>query len=168
MKPWTISKYKRKCAKYLPRLAAAIWLFDILFIIFVAHAMTARTTAQVVNKPILVVNKVVNTPTPTPTDKEMILQLPYGQLVWQTYVHESGAGQHDSCRASGLYNGFGYGQAKNGSYPCWHSLKDIATLVSGWFEAQLSSKTVPQALCYYNTGDPTIKDCDYAEYTLGL
>lgn len=111
------------------------------------------------------------TPTPKPmTDEEFIKSLPYGEIVWKTYGHESSYGKHDGCRAKGLYNGFGFGEYVSGHYHCYASLQEVATDVSRWFAARLDGDNMElkQGLCYYNTGNKNLYDCDYAEYTLNL
>lgn len=106
-----------------------------------------------------------NTPTPTPTDEQMIKALPYGSLVWKTYGHESTYGKNDSCRAKGLFNGFGFGQ-NNFGYYCYSSLREVAVNVSNWFAKYVYMGTKSE-LCFYNTGK-VMNDCEYAEYTLSL
>lgn len=111
------------------------------------------------------------TPTPTPTPRpktaeEMMKSLEYGEVVWATYGHESGYGKHDSCRAIGKYNGFGYGM-RDGKYPCFDTLEEVATKVSDWFVKNLQKYTIRQALCRYNSGVPEM-NCDYASYTMQM
>jgi len=105
--------------------------------------------------------------TPTPyTDEQTLKSLPYGQLVWQTYGHESSYGKNDACKSQGLFNGFGFAQ-NNFGYQCFSSLQEVATKVSDWFASHLQTMTVKQALCFYNKGK-LMEDCNYAEYTLAL
>jgi hypothetical protein len=101
------------------------------------------------------------------TDEEMIKSLEWGEVVWATYGHESTYGKHDSCKAKGMYNGFGYGQKADGSVPCYSSLEEIATEVSKWFTKKLDKYTIRQALCLYNTGTAS-NDCGYASYTMQM
>ena len=108
------------------------------------------------------------TPTPTPTDEQFINSLPHGQIVWQTYGHESSFGKNDACKNQGLFNGFGFAQNDAG-YQCFASLKEVATKVSGWFADYIEKKgyTTREALCIYRYGH-TNGNCDYADYTLAL
>lgn len=104
----------------------------------------------------------------TMTDKEYMLSLPYGNLVWKTYGHESSYGKNDSCQRQGRYNGFGYAQSSFG-YSCFSSAREVAKKVSDWFihAINIAGMSAKQALCYYNQGK-VMSDCDYAEYTLAL
>lgn len=119
------------------------------------------------------------TPTPTPrpkTTEEMMKSLEYGEVVWATYGHESGYGKHDSCRAIGKYNGFGYKPLKTGGYTCYDSLEEVATEVSNWFVKKLEQYTIRQALCIYVGGykrDESgnvvlVNDCEYASVTMQM
>lgn len=116
------------------------------------------------------------TPTPSPTatprpqtDEEMMKSLPYGEVVWATYGHESSYGKHDSCRSQGLYNGFGYFKKSDGSYECYYSTKQIAEIVSDWFVRRLDQNgyTIRQSLCLYQSGVAT-NDCPYASVTMQM
>lgn len=118
-----------------------------------------------------------STPKPKPlySDESMMKSLEYGEVVWATYGHESGYGDHDSCRAKGKYNGFGYGY-RDGGYPCYDTLKEVASEVSEWFVRELKTKTIRQALCYYNAGYSLDEngnkfvpnDCEYASVTMQM
>lgn len=85
-------------------------------------------------------------------------------ILWQVYKLESSRGKQDSCKNKGLFNGFGFGQSDsamaNGTGACYQSLDEIASKVDAWFTKQLETKTLPQALCYYNTGHVT-DTCSY-------
>ncbi len=176
MKPYLLSKYRRRFIAELPRLALFIWIIAILLWIMLAANLIQPKKIPTQN--IHSLSKRAGHPADPPLTltplgsskpidaRRMIESLPNGLLVWQTYVHESGAGLHDSCRPNG-YNGFGYGQESTGNYPCYTSLKEIATIVSNWFTNHLKTMTVKEALCFYNTGR-VMDDCDYAEYTLSL
>ena len=101
------------------------------------------------------------------TAEEYCKALPHGDLVWKTYGHESTFGLHDGCKNQGKYNGFGYGQNKNG-YACFDTFEEVARHVSDWFETQLKSKSISNALCYYQSGHTDQLDCEYARYSLNI
>jgi len=80
------------------------------------------------------------------------------EIVKNVYQLESSSGKNDSCRAKGLYNGYGYGWY-NGKKPCYASHEEVTALVKEWFNDKLKDLTVEEALCVYNTGG---KDkCEY-------
>lgn len=65
-----------------------------------------------------------------------------------------------------MFNGMGYSQSTF-SWNCYESFEKVVDLVDQWFEKQLQTKTLPQAICYYNEG--RLKDtCPYYERFLTL
>lgn len=165
MKSYKISALRRRIVAKLPTIALVIWMIDAILILMIVHNVTVKhTSAAPKPRPqhivrAVVVEKVSFRPQ---TEEGYALTLPYGDLVWKTFGHESSYGKNDSCRKIGMYNGFGYAEPH-----CYASFKEVADKVSAWFAYQLQTKTVKEALCYYNMGEK-MQDCEYAEYTLAL
>lgn len=81
-------------------------------------------------------------------------------IVDKVYTLESSRGKHDSCRAKGLYNGYGYGQNKT-SWLCFDSPDEPREKVAKWFTKELARRSLAEALCGYNLGfqSENLKDC---------
>lgn len=76
---------------------------------------------------------------------------------------ESSGGKNNfsKCESIGKFNEFGYGIPGDGKYLCFEKGKDREAVIA-WFERELENKTVEQALCKYNTGQPT-DSCPYVD-----
>src|SRR3990167_7832872 len=77
--------------------------------------------------------------------------IPQTAILKRIYQLESSGGKNDRCRQQGKWNGYGFGQSAF-SWNCYQSLQEVENHVSRWFEENLKTKTLSQALCYYNTG----------------
>lgn len=123
--------------------------------------------------------EVTITPTPTPAStwipgKETtissapIAAAKHKWILWNVYAKESSRGKNDGCKAKGKFNGFGFGQSDEkmaaGTGACYETFEEVVSRVDEWFDVQLKSKNLPQALCYYNLGKPNgvlLDDCEY-------
>lgn len=100
------------------------------------------------------------------SEKDLILSQTHGDLIWRVYGLESNFGKLDNCRKSGMFNGFGFKQhSKN--WICYTSFAEVVSDVNDWFTQQLKTKSIPEALCFYNTGNQ-IKNCDYYQKYLNI
>lgn len=88
------------------------------------------------------------------------------KLVYTVYGLESTWGKNDSCLHDGLVNGYGLG-VYGARRDCYATHGEVTTLVENWFKTRLEYMTVPQALCYYNTGKRAA-DCNYYQNYLKL
>lgn len=169
MKPYKIAAYRRRFYYRWPLIRRIILIVAIILaLLLFLRVKTApdRSDHQINKIKSMTVASVTQTPPRTLSDKEMILALPHGDLVWKTYGHESTWGKFDGCRAQGKYNGFGFEQDEHG-YRCFDSLEEVATSVSAWFDHYVQVMTVRQTLCFYRYGK-LMNDCDYADYSLNL
>lgn len=93
---------------------------------------------------------------PSQITNESIKNADNAEILWQVYKLESSRGKNDGCRNRGLYNGFGYGQPDSamadGTGACFETFEEVVDKVDNWFTRQLKTKTLPEALCFYNTG----------------
>lgn len=48
----------------------------------------------------------------------------------------------------------------NGTGACYKTFEEVVSKVDAWFTKQLQTKSLPEALCYYNLGKTT-GDCEY-------
>jgi hypothetical protein len=169
MKSYTLPKYRRRFYKYLPMinlllvslcLLSCFIVLVIVYLYFTFPKPLSVRSQQIVHK--AVVEKISRRPQ---TDAAYIASLPYGDLVYKIYRHESSAGKYDACKPTG-HNGFGYG-IYNGNYPCFSSFKIVAKKVSDWLVLHLQTLSVRQTLCLYNTGK-AFDNCEYADYTQAL
>jgi len=88
-------------------------------------------------------------------------------ILWKIYGLESTWGKNDSCKSKGRFNGYGYG-IYGGLRPCYYSHGVVSLIVDKWLLARLSEGlTLPQLLCYYNTGRIT-NNCSYYQDYLSL
>ncbi len=152
----------------MPKIKKVILILTCLLLIaamFSLFTRISKASPQTKGQTKIWKQKVYISETPR-SDEEIIRSLPYGDLIWKTYGHESTWGKYDGCRAQGKYNGFGFEQNDTG-YVCFGSLKEVAVKVSQWFEQHLKTITVRQALCYYCYGK-LMDNCDYADYSLNL
>lgn len=102
------------------------------------------------------------------TDMDILNTLKHASIVKKIYALESSQGLNDGCKTKGLFNGFGFMQQDDHDpWMCFASLKEVAEKVDSWLETQLSIKTLPQALCYYQSGTPS-NDCKYYQKFLAL
>jgi len=88
-----------------------------------------------------------------------------GWVVTRVGALESGngkvaSGHHKFCEDYEKTNEFGYFKGGDRGF-CFDSFEESVTEVTSWFENQLQSKTLNQALCLYNTGR-VLADCQYA------
>ena len=72
-------------------------------------------------------------------------------ILKRIYQLESSSGRNDKCRQSGKYNGYGFGQ-NTFTWNCFNSPEEVETKVVTWFEENLKTLSMEQALCKYNTG----------------
>ena len=82
-----------------------------------------------------------------------------GEILRKVYQLESSSGKNDGCRNRGLFNGYGFGQNKS-SWNCFETFEEVTGKVDAWFENHLQTKSLPEALCYYNEGIVR-SDCPY-------
>jgi hypothetical protein len=87
-------------------------------------------------------------------------------ILWKVYALESSRGKNDGCRDIGKFNGFGYRQNKN-EHICFDTFEEVVGYVDAWFTKQLKTKTLEQALCWYNEGKDKAS-CEYSSKFLGL
>lgn len=167
------TKTKRRVA-----LALSLLLFSLLAIGFVkasrwydSHTVSFQVPWR---SPVIIAPRQITATTSQPiayakplTDKDAILSLPNGVMVWNIYGLESSYGNPklDSCRASGMYNGFGYGVTATTQH-CYQSLAEVSALVDTWL-TEHKSMGISNELCYYNTGN-NIRNCDYYQKYLKL
>lgn len=88
-------------------------------------------------------------------------------IVTKIHILESSQGKRNfpKCKSKGLFNEYGFGTyGKN--YKCFQKGKDREA-VKDWFEDQLETKTVSQAVCLYNEG-ASKKDCRYYREYLSI
>jgi len=93
------------------------------------------------------------------------------EVVSKVYSLESSDGLNDKCVRKGKgYNGYGYGQSLTVDN-CYKTPGEVKNLVTAWFNRNLDTMTLPQALCYYNLGKPDktlVSDCTYYQNYLKL
>lgn len=75
------------------------------------------------------------------------------KIVSRIYILESSGGVHDSCKATGRYNGYGFAPGT-----CYATHEEVENLVEKWITTH--SGTLAQKLCLYNTGKK-LNDCSY-------
>jgi len=68
------------------------------------------------------------------------------------------AGLHVYCKNQGMSNEYGYGGMA--LKLCFRNHKEATAMIHLWFNQQLETKSVEQALCYYNTGRAD-NNCEY-------
>ena len=166
MNSYTLPKYRRIISRYID-LDIIRWVITNALIILTALLLVHRTppVTPAHGAPQCTVIKSIPTQTSALTVRQQVEQLPYGNLVYATWGHESTWGEFDGCRGRGV-NGFGYGW--DGShYPCYGSVMGVARHVSHWFEVNMQGHTVRQALCLYQSGKVE-NNCPYADYTLSM
>ena len=103
----------------------------------------------------------------TQKDKDkFIASLNFPKLVRGVHILESNNGtnsnpkaHHNECNNLGLTNEFGYRALDN---YCFTSFEESAKTVDKWFDEQLQTKTLSEALCFYATGKAN-STCDYAQ-----
>lgn len=101
-----------------------------------------------------------------PSDYQIIAGKKNGPILWKIYALESSRGKHDGCKSQGKFNGFGFGQSTH-AWNCFDYFEEVVFKVDDWFEKQLDTKTLAEALCYYNEG--IVKsDCGYYRKYLSL
>lgn len=83
----------------------------------------------------------------------------HSSILMKVYTLESSKGKNDGCKYQEKVNGYGYGQ-NTAVWNCFSTFKEVTKKVNEWFEHQLETKTLAQALCYYNTGKAT-SSCEY-------
>ena len=89
----------------------------------------------------------------------MINGAAHSDILHKIYSMESSQGKHDGCKDIGKFNGFGYGQNAT-VWNCFDSFEEVVSKVDAWFTKHLLTKTVPEAVCFYNTGS-TDTNCSY-------
>lgn len=86
------------------------------------------------------------------------------QIADGVYRLESSSGKNDKCVRKGLgFNGYGWGQSLTKDN-CHADRGQVRAKVIDWFDRNLETMTVAQALCYYNLGKPggvLQDDCKY-------
>ncbi len=99
------------------------------------------------------------------TDDDSTSSSLLGDIRAKIFTLESSNGKHVNCPAN-MYNGYGYRQNTR-EWKCYNTQKEVEDLVMAWLETQLETKTIPQALCYYNSGTAST-DCPYYQKYLKL
>lgn len=125
---------------------------------------TSNPTSKKENSPSLVKQAIAS----EATDEQLIKSYKHGELMWKVYGLESTWGKNDGCREKGQYNGWGYGQSTF-TWNCFDSLQIVAGKVNAWFNKYIIEEgySVPEALCYYNTGTRQ-PNCMYYQNYLSL
>lgn len=134
---------------------------------------------QKVNAEEMNTKSVTATPTPQPTkkptkqtnagafsDQDYINQAKHKDIVAKIYTLESSQGTQDGCKDQGKVNGFGYRQ-NDFEWICFDTFAEVVQHVDNWFDTQLQSKNLAEALCYYNTGKVE-ENCKYYQKFLSL
>lgn len=86
---------------------------------------------------------------------------PIHEVLPKIYQLESSSGKNDSCKQKGLVNGYGYAQSTF-SWRCYNTKEEVEKEVASWFDHNLKTYTLAQAVCRYNTGTPS-ETCPYWE-----
>jgi len=82
------------------------------------------------------------------------------EIVSKVYRLESSRGKADSCKAKGMFNGFGFG-VYGTRRSCFKSYEEVRQKVYDWFQDKIQKGyTKEESLCVYNTGKK-VSDCDY-------
>lgn len=87
------------------------------------------------------------------------------KIVRGVWILETGKGtntnesaHHNECTSVGMTNEFGYRALDD---YCFETFEDSVSRVTEWFEAELKTKSLNNALCYYSMGK-NISTCEYA------
>lgn len=89
-----------------------------------------------------------------------------GAIADKIYQLESSGGKNDSCRALGMFNGFGYRQ-NSFEWMCYSSHEEVRNLVINWLTQHIKSGDIQSALCLYNEGKIE-SQCRYSLNALAL
>jgi len=118
-----------------------------------------KTVKQVVkNAPVMTVKPIVEKK--ALTDKEIIYNHKYADILWRIYGLESTWGKNDGCKDDGQFNGYGYGQ-NTSSWNCFASFEIVTDKVDLWIDKQMKKGlTIAEIVCLYNTGTIS-KNCMY-------
>lgn len=101
------------------------------------------------------------------TDKEIIYNHKYADILWRIYGLESSYGKNDGCKDDGQFNGYGFAQ-NTSSWNCFTSFEIVTDKVDLWIDKQIKKGlTVAELLCLYNTGTIS-KNCMYYTKYLSL
>lgn len=97
------------------------------------------------------------------TKKEIVMNSKYPTKIDKIHQIESNrgnsnSGHHKYCESIGKSNEFGYAALDKF---CFDSFEDSVIAVESWFDIELVSKNLEEALCYYNTGR-AVEGCTYA------
>ena len=96
------------------------------------------------------------------SEKEIVLAVKHGEILWNIYQLESGRGKNDSCRNTG--RGFaGFGVLENGGkIVCYDSFEKAVERASFWLGQLHPEQGLDEALCAYNTGVRGLMECEYS------
>lgn len=100
--------------------------------------------------------EVVEQPEVRNVSKPEVKQPSIANIVYSIYRLESSAGKNDSCRAKGLYNGYGFAPGT-----CYKTEAEVRSLVTKWVTNRIDDMPLNQLLCTYNLGPNSkyLKDC---------
>jgi len=103
---------------------------------------------------------------PVLTEKEIVMNLPHGAILWKIYFLESGLGEKDGCRINKEgYGGFGVKDGKK--VVCYDTFQKAAERAEYWFAKLNPDKDLAKALCMWNLGVPEI-NCNYYQTYMSL
>ena len=121
-------------------------------------------------KPIIKIQKVEVTPTPTPielTDKQEIDKTKHAEVLWKIYGLESTWGKADGCRING--NGYaGFGVMSEGKVICYPTFQIAVEWAEYWLVKNGVDKDLVSTLCLWNLGTPNLKNCNYYQNYITL
>jgi len=100
------------------------------------------------------------------TIADYIDQAKHKDILRKIYTLESSQGRNDGCKDNGKLNGFGYGQNRY-TWNCFDTPQEVVNKVDAWFDRELQTKTLAEALCYYNKGIVE-NNCTYYQNYLSL
>lgn len=115
----------------------------------------------------------VSTPSATPiaspipkTEKQLILAMKHGEILWKIYGLESTWGKNDGCRNNKRGYG-GFGVMSGGKVVCYPTFEQAVNRAEHWLVKMNVDKDLATALCTWNTG---IKqpNCMYYQKYLSL
>lgn len=114
----------------------------------------------------------INLPSVTPTprlrsEKEIILSMKHGNVLWKIYGLETSYGKNDYCRNNGLgYGGFGVMHA--GQIICYDSFAKATERAEYWLTNLGVDKNLVSALCMWNLGQQGLVNCVYYQHYLSM
>jgi len=99
-------------------------------------------------------------------EKEIVMSMPHGDVLWKIYQLETQRGKTDSCRLNNKgYAGFGV--MVEGNVYCYPTFEKAVERAEYWF-SKLHTGSLASALCHWNTGVGGLDTCAYYQSYLSL